>query len=213
MNDAEHAESDDDTIEVELPDVPTTTEAETEDSTGTEGTPAKDDRREAESASPARDGDSEDQPPADSIKGQKKNIKKDSAPEKDGAPDEKDTEKKTDGPHFILYLEGERYAEALDKLTLWVHYLLVPVYARETSSSLPWCPRWWEHQEAIAQLYGLWMAWQHHTGAKSELTGPGIWHRDFLGPTMQSLRDPAGPFAGCKQGGHRPKRAPFLEQR
>ncbi|MFJ3498451.1 DUF4913 domain-containing protein [Streptomyces sp. NPDC086091] len=120
------------------------------------------------------------------------------------APDE-------DGPHFILYLEGERYRESLEKLTMWVQYLLLPVYGRETTSSLPWCPRWWEHQEAIAQLYGLWMAWQQFTGPKSDLSGPAMWHRDFLNPVMQSLRDPSGPFAGCKPGSHRPKSVPAVE--
>ncbi|MGW5333107.1 DUF4913 domain-containing protein [Streptomyces bauhiniae] len=114
-------------------------------------------------------------------------------------------------PNFILYLDGERYEEALSGLLIWVNHLLVPVYARETSSSLPWCPRWWEHSEAVAQLYGLWMAWQHFTGGGSDLIGPATWHRDFLGPAMMSLRDPSGPFAGCKPNAHRPKPPPVLD--
>ncbi|MCK8678210.1 MULTISPECIES: DUF4913 domain-containing protein [Streptomyces] len=112
---------------------------------------------------------------------------------------------------FILYLDGERHAQALRALTLWVHYLLLPVYGRETVSARPWCPRWWEHPEAVAQLYGLWMAWQHHTGPGADLLGPAVWHRDFAGPVLLSLRDPAGPFAGCKPGSHRAKAVPEVD--
>lgn len=114
---------------------------------------------------------------------------------------------------FILYLEGEEHRQALENLTTWVHGLLLPVYARETTSSAPWCPRWWEHQEAVAQLYGLWMAWQELTDPETGMTGPAVWHRDHLGHVMASLRDPAGPFAGCKPGGHRSKEAPQVDRR
>ncbi|MCW7944358.1 hypothetical protein AAW14_20385 [Streptomyces hygroscopicus] len=105
----------------------------------------------------------------------------------------------------------EDFTAALHDLMRWVNHLLLPVYGRETSTSAPWCPRWWEHMEAIAQLYGLWMAWQELTGSKAPLTGPASWHRDFLQPVMASLRDPSGPFAGCKAGGHRPKEPPYVE--
>ncbi|MFH8470970.1 DUF4913 domain-containing protein [Streptomyces sp. NPDC017991] len=108
-------------------------------------------------------------------------------------------------------MSGERYGEAMHGLTMWVHHLLLPVYGREVTSSMPWCPRWWEHIEAVAQLHGLWMAWQKLTDATADMVGPAAWHRDYLGPTMQSLRDPTGPFAGCKQGSHRAKDAPRCE--
>ncbi|MEV0185813.1 DUF4913 domain-containing protein [Streptomyces sp. NPDC050625] len=105
----------------------------------------------------------------------------------------------------------EEYTTALFSLMRWVHHLLLPVYGRETTSNAPWCPRWWEHMEAVAQLYGLWMAWQELTGSRAPLTGPASWHRDYLQPVMSSLRDPSGPFAGCKPGGHRPKEPPPVE--
>ncbi|WUP22399.1 DUF4913 domain-containing protein (plasmid) [Streptomyces sp. NBC_00271] len=94
---------------------------------------------------------------------------------------------------------------------MWVHGLLLPVYGREVTSMAPWCSRWWEHLEAVAQLYGLWMAWQELTGDGSALSGPASWHRDFLMPVMSSLRDPSGPFAGCKPGLHRDKESPPIE--
>ncbi|MCZ4610875.1 DUF4913 domain-containing protein [Streptomyces sp. Lzd4kr] len=130
------------------------------------------------------------------------------------ADDRATVEKEEDDPPaplFILYKSGEEFSEAQEKLMMWVNGLLIPVYAREVSSTAPWCPRWWEHTEAVAQLYGLWMAWQEQTGARAPLVGPAMWHRDFLTPVMNSLRDPGGPFAGCKEGRHQPKMPPSVE--
>lgn len=115
-------------------------------------------------------------------------------------------------PPFILYKAGEEFTSALGDLTVWVNGLLLPVYGREVTSSAPWCPRWWEHLEAVAQFYGLWMAWQEMTGPGAHLSGPAVWHRDYLGPVMNSLRDPSGPFAGCKAGRHREKDQPQNEE-
>lgn len=115
------------------------------------------------------------------------------------------------GVPFILYLDGDEHAEALNGLMVWVHHLLLPVYGREIGSNAPWCPRWWEHHEAVAVLYSLWMAWQELTDPRAGMTGPAAWHRDFLAPLMAGLRDPNGPFAGCKPGGHRPKETPTVE--
>ena len=117
-----------------------------------------------------------------------------------------------DNSSFILYLDGAEYDEALEQLALWVQHLLLPVYGREVTSGAPWCPRWWAHPEAVAQLYGLWMAWQELTGPGSGMTGPAMWHRDYVNLTMTALRDPSGPFAGCKPGSHRPKEAPRVDQ-
>lgn len=114
-------------------------------------------------------------------------------------------------PLFILYLEGPAYGQALRQLTLWTHHVLLPVYGREVTSTAPWCSRWWEHPEAVAQLHGLWLAWGDLTGSGSPASGPATWHRDYLSPVMASLRDPQGPFAGCKPGMHRPKGVPSID--
>ncbi|MFE2584837.1 DUF4913 domain-containing protein [Streptomyces sp. NPDC059378] len=116
-------------------------------------------------------------------------------------------------PRFILYLQGAEYGQTLRRLTLWVHNVLLPVYGREVTSTAPWCSRWWEHHEAVAQLHALWLAWGELTGPDGGHTGPAAWHRDFLGPVMATLRDPQGPFAGCKPGGHRAKEAPPVDAR
>ncbi|MCW8103318.1 DUF4913 domain-containing protein [Streptomyces tauricus] len=120
-------------------------------------------------------------------------------------------EAENDDPPFILYKEGESFNAALDNLILWVSHLLLPVYGREISSQSPWCPRWWMHMEAVAQLYGLWMAWQELTGSTAPLTGPASWHRDHLAPVMMMLRNPTGPFAGCTTESHRVKELPQVD--
>jgi hypothetical protein len=131
-----------------------------------------------------------------------------------GAPDTTAAAEKepAQAPFFILYLEGEQYLEALRGLILWTHHLLLPVYGREVSSTTPWCSRWWEHEEAVAHLHGLWLAWQSYTRAEAGLTGPLTWHRDCLTPTLNSLRDPRGPFSGCKPGAHRSKTPPPVDE-
>ncbi|MFI6694771.1 DUF4913 domain-containing protein [Streptomyces sp. NPDC050433] len=120
-------------------------------------------------------------------------------------------EKPPNPPQFILYLRGLEYASTLRQLTLWAHHVLLPVYGREITSTAPWCSRWWEHPEAVAQMHGLWLAWGDLTGPGSGLCGPANWHRDYLGPVMNSLRDPMGPFAGCKPGAHRGKEKPPVD--
>nr|WP_251693023.1 DUF4913 domain-containing protein [Streptomyces sp. CHD11] len=108
-------------------------------------------------------------------------------------------------------MQGPAYAKELRQLTLWTHHVLLPVYGREASSGLPWCPVWWNHAEAVAHLHGLWLAWGDLTGPGSPPSGPAQWHRDYLLPAMSALRDAAGPFAGCKPGMHRPKEAPQVD--
>ncbi|MEU6201508.1 DUF4913 domain-containing protein [Streptomyces sp. NPDC047061] len=119
--------------------------------------------------------------------------------------------KDSDRPLFILYLEGAEYARTLRQLTLWTHHVLLPVYGREVTSTAPWCARWWEHPEAVAQLHGLWLAWGELTGPGSGMCGPANWHRDYLNHVMNALRDPSGPFAGCKPGAHRRKEPPKVD--
>ncbi|MFE1072922.1 DUF4913 domain-containing protein [Streptomyces sp. NPDC058783] len=127
------------------------------------------------------------------------------------AHDADPTPEQPQAPAFILYLDGEEYAEEMRNLALWVSDLLLPVYGREVTSAQPWCPRWWEHLEAVARLHALWLAWQEYTDPEAGVSGPAVWHRDHLGPVMTELRAPNGLFAGCRPGGHRPKEAPSVE--
>lgn len=125
--------------------------------------------------------------------------------------DEKPAAAEDKAPAFILYKDGPEYGAELERLVFWVNRLLVPVYCRETTSQAPWCSQWWKHTEAVAQLHGLYMAWQELTGPEADLTGPASWHRDFLAPVLGTLRDSLGPFAGCKDNTHRTKEPPHVE--
>ncbi|MFJ3791510.1 DUF4913 domain-containing protein [Kitasatospora sp. NPDC090091] len=111
-----------------------------------------------------------------------------------------------DGPTsvFILAMGGAEYAAELAALGNWVTHVLLPTYGREISSTRPWCSRWYEHQEAVARLHGLWLAWQQLTDAEAGLTGPATWHRDHLDHTLLQLRAPDGPFAACTTSPARP---------
>ncbi|SOD67446.1 protein of unknown function [Streptomyces zhaozhouensis] len=101
-------------------------------------------------------------------------------------------------PPLILKLSGEKYDQELASLSIWVEYVLVPVYLAEVSTAAPWCERWWEHVPAVARLHALWLAWQELTTPEvGGYTGPSVWARDHLRPTMDDLRSPSGPFAAC----------------
>ena len=110
-------------------------------------------------------------------------------------------------PPLILKLTGEEYDQELAALSIWVEYVLAPVYLTEVSSSAPWCPRWWEHDGAVARLHGLWLAWQELTTPEvGGYTGPSVWTRDHLRPAMDELRSPnGGPFAACTTNPSRPQ--------
>lgn len=116
------------------------------------------------------------------------------------APEEKKEEAEPAGPMFILALADEDFQIELSALSMWVSGLLVPVYVagHEISPSAPWCPTWWHHEEAVARLHALWLAWQELTPASAGLAGPSVWHRDHLDPCMAALRHPSGPFLACQ---------------
>ena len=105
---------------------------------------------------------------------------------------------------FILAMGGAEYAAELAALGNWVTHVLLPTYGREIGSTRPWCPHWYEHQEAVARLHALWLAWQQLTDTEAGLTGPATWHRDHLDHALLQLRAPDGPFAACTTSQARP---------
>lgn len=111
----------------------------------------------------------------------------------------------TAAPTFILYLPDETdedgtnpWQDELTVLATWVEGIVVPFYLGEADPGRPWCPRWFDHPEAIARLHACWMAWQELTDPQAGgHTGPSTWHRDHLYDAMTRLTAPDGPFAGC----------------
>lgn len=89
---------------------------------------------------------------------------------------------------------------AFPNVAEWVQHVLLPQYARPTTSSdIRWCPYWWEHAEAMVRLEATWRAWEHlrHEGA----TGPAVWWRDFGDPMLREITSPVGPFFKCTYTG------------
>lgn len=107
-------------------------------------------------------------------------------------------------PRFILTLDGTAFETELDALTDWVHDFLLPTYGAEVSTAAPWCKRWAEHLDVVGWLHGLWMAYQQHTDPEAGLSGPAVWHRDFLTHTMAAIRAPGGPLSACMTSLDRP---------
>ncbi|GAA4838990.1 DUF4913 domain-containing protein [Kitasatospora terrestris] len=106
-------------------------------------------------------------------------------------------------PPFVLLLESPDRDAELRVLAEWVEGVLVPGYLGEPSADARWCHRWLEHEDAVAHLHALWLAWQELTDpASCGYTGPSTWHRDHYRPCMNELRGPRGPFAGCTKGEH-----------
>ena len=80
---------------------------------------------------------------------------------------------------------------------------LVSVYARPVDAQLSgfrWCPRWWEHAEAVSRLEALWVAFEV---LRQDPLGAAIWWRDYADPTMRALCDSAGTFKQCSNTQHR----------
>ena len=109
-------------------------------------------------------------------------------------------------PPLIIKLAGDDYDRELAALSIWVEYVLVPYFLGEISTTAPWCERWWEHEPAVVRLHALWLAWQELTTPEvGGYTGPSVWARDHLRPTMDELRAPTGPFAACTTNPNRPQ--------
>lgn len=106
-------------------------------------------------------------------------------------------------PRPILELDGEEYEDELDALTDWVNDFLLR-YGAEVTTAAPWCKQWQEHEDVVAWLHSLWLAYQHHKEPEAGLAGMFIWHRDFLTQALATVRAPGGPLSACMTDPDRP---------
>ena len=83
----------------------------------------------------------------------------------------------------------------LDRLVHWVHRHVAAVIARPLRGEVRWCPRWWEHPEAIFRFEALRRAWTEL--APEPGIAMSVWIRDHLDPCLRELLAPLGPFADC----------------
>ncbi|MFJ7342398.1 DUF4913 domain-containing protein [Streptomyces sp. NPDC101110] len=107
-------------------------------------------------------------------------------------------------PRPILELEGEEYEDELDALSDWVDDFLMPVYGAEVTTAAPWCLQWQEHDDVVAWLHALWLAYQQHKDPEAGLSGLFVWHRDFLTHALAAIRAPGGPLSACMTSPDRP---------
>ena len=79
--------------------------------------------------------------------------------------------------------------EFVEHLSTW--------YRRDVvdTSGRVWCPRWFEHGEAVIRLEAIWRALEALRLDPS--FGISVWLRDHCDVHMAVLMDPAGPFRGC----------------
>ena len=84
-----------------------------------------------------------------------------------------------------------------------------PVYCRATSPIVRWCPRWWDHAEAIYRLEALWRTWELYR--LEPRLGIASWLRDYLDPQLAALTSPTGPFSQCTDDRHSPIKPLRLE--
>lgn len=82
-----------------------------------------------------------------------------------------------------------------DGLVSWVHQCITGIIARPLRGELMWCPRWWEHPEAILRMRALHRAWAEL--ASEPGVAMSLWLRDHLDPCLRELLNPLGPFADC----------------
>lgn len=106
------------------------------------------------------------------------------------------------------YVEPEPEPRKLWYSTLpeFVEKHLAHVYRREVSvrgseKTKRWCPRWWDHGEALSRFEALWTAFEQlRLGDGPELA---IWWVQYADPMMAAVLDPEGPFKYCSVlGGH-----------
>ncbi|WP_405737414.1 DUF4913 domain-containing protein [Streptomyces sp. NBC_01537] len=107
-------------------------------------------------------------------------------------------------PRPILELRGEEYENELDSLSDWVDDFLMAAYGAEVTTSAPWCDRWQEHDDVVAWLHALWMAYEQHKDPEAGLSGLFVWHRDFLTHALAAVRAPGGPLSACMTDPDRP---------
>lgn len=106
-------------------------------------------------------------------------------------------------------LAAQRAEEKLEPAYLdvesWVTEHFAPMYARPLGGEFRWCPRWWEHAEAISRLEALWRSWETLRGDAG--LGMATWYRDHLDSQLTILIGNRGPFALCSPDRHEPMKA------
>jgi EmrB/QacA subfamily drug resistance transporter len=92
--------------------------------------------------------------------------------------------------------EGLQTTEPLyDGVESWVVEWFAPTFGPRIRYD-QWCPRWWEHAEAVLRLEALWRAWE--LLRLDSALGMATWLRDYLEPEWDLLMAATRPLEGCE---------------
>lgn len=96
-----------------------------------------------------------------------------------------------------LQERGSAFVAAIDEdyLVWWAHTTLLPLYERNLTA-ITWCPRWWDHPEAVFRMELIRRAWQDAVAAE-EGQALSDWMLHTVDPHMAVLTSSNGPFAKC----------------
>lgn len=82
-----------------------------------------------------------------------------------------------------------------DFLVYWAQTTLWPLYER-TPRAVVWCPRWWEHPEALFRIELIHRAWEIAVTSENP-QALSDWVLHTADPHVGVLLSPSGPFADC----------------
>jgi len=72
---------------------------------------------------------------------------------------------------------------------------IAPATGTRLGGPVAWCPRWWEHPNAVLRLTALWRAWET---LRLEPAGMSVWWVGHYDVHMRALLDAdRGPFYRC----------------
>jgi len=102
---------------------------------------------------------------------------------------------------------GQAIEPCYPDVEAWVTDWLAQLYRRHTNTKrsgaeLAWCPKWWDHAEAIDRLESMWRAWE---GARvsEDPAATAHWWLTVADPMLAVLLDAdVGPFSACRRDGH-----------
>ncbi|RSS97869.1 DUF4913 domain-containing protein [Streptomyces sp. WAC02707] len=105
--------------------------------------------------------------------------------------------------------EPQGNTPVFQNLEQFVTERLAPVllHPSEESGQI-WCPRWWDHADAVSRLQAIWHTWEVLRWEPG--TGMSHWHLHHLDPQWRALLDPVhGPFRECRDGRRMPGPLPL----
>jgi len=71
-----------------------------------------------------------------------------------------------------------------------------------TSSNIRWCNKWFQHNEAVARLTSLWVAWEEADRKQGE--SPSHWWVHHFDNQWAKIIDSNGVFRSCTPTEHKP---------